>query len=72
MIFITHDITDAIDIADEIIFLKEGKILQKSTILELLEKSKHSEVNDIISELKFNLESISKLFHKWMPVENNW
>tara|TARA_B110000459_G_C16601165_1_gene491146 strand:- start:165 stop:947 length:783 start_codon:yes stop_codon:yes gene_type:complete len=71
MIFITHDIADALDIADEIIFLKEGKILQHSTILELLEKSKHSEVNNIISELKFNLESILKLFHKGMPIENN-
>jgi iron(III) transport system ATP-binding protein len=64
MIFITHDISDAIDIADEIIFLKNGKIVQHSPISELSKSSKNEEISNIMSELKANMKLVLNLFQK--------
>ena len=64
LIFITHDISDAIDIADEIIFLKNGKIVQHSPISELSKSSKNEDISNIMSELKANMEGVLNLFQK--------
>jgi len=64
MIFITHDISDAIDIADEILFLKNGKIVQHSPISELSENSENEDISNIMSELKTNMEGVLNLFQK--------
>lgn len=54
MMFITHDFFDAIDIADEIIFLKNGTILQHSSITDFSGNIRNEEVKRIISDLKAN------------------
>ena len=64
MIFITHDISDAIDIADEILFLKNGKIVQHSPISELSENSENEDISNIMSELKTNMEGVLNLFQQ--------
>ena len=64
MIFITHDIADAIDIADEIIFLKSGKILQYSAISELSKNNENEDVNIIMNELKDNMTGLLNIFEK--------
>jgi len=64
MIFITHDISDAIDIADEIIFLKNGKKVQHSPISELSKSSKNEDISSIMSELKANMERVLNLFQE--------
>tara|TARA_B100000787_G_scaffold11471_1_gene8538 strand:- start:69 stop:854 length:786 start_codon:yes stop_codon:yes gene_type:complete len=69
LIFITHDISDAIDIADEIIFLKNGKIVQHSPISELSKSSENEDISNIMSELKANMEGVLNLFQK--PDESN-
>lgn len=60
MIFITHDIYDAIDIADEIIFLKDGILLQHSSIKNLSQNIQNPIVGQMILELKSNAERILK------------
>jgi iron(III) transport system ATP-binding protein len=64
MIFITHDISDAIDVADEIIFLRNGKIVQHSPISELSKSTKNEDISNIMSELKANMELVLNLFQK--------
>jgi ABC-type proline/glycine betaine transport system ATPase subunit len=64
MIFITHDISDAIDIADEIIFLKNGKIVQHSPISELSKSTNNEDISNIMSEIKANMEGVQNLFQK--------
>jgi len=64
MIFITHDISDAIDIADEIIFLRNGKIVQHSPISELSKSIENEDISNIMSELKANMEGVLNLFQK--------
>lgn len=64
MIFITHDISDAIDIADEIIFLRNGKIVQHSPISELSKSTENKDISNIMSELKANMEGVLNLFQK--------
>ena len=64
MIFITHDISDAIDIADEIIFLRNGKIVQHSPISELSKSTENEEISTIMCELKANMEGVLNLFQK--------
>ncbi|MCG8331363.1 MAG: ABC transporter ATP-binding protein [Chitinophagales bacterium] len=54
MIFITHDLYDAIDIADEIILLKDGSILRNSSITDFSKNIQNEEVEKIISDLKSN------------------
>lgn len=54
MIFITHDLFDAIDIADEVLFLKNGIVLQHSAITDLSSNIQNEEVKRIISDLKAN------------------
>jgi iron(III) transport system ATP-binding protein len=60
LIFITHDIVDAIDIADEIIFLKDGKILNHSSIDEMYQKNNNEYIIKTKRELKYNAEIILK------------
>lgn len=61
MIFITHDFVDAIDIADEIILLKNGKMIEHSPIDKLSENADNKEVEKMIEELKNNAEKIMKV-----------
>ena len=58
MMFITHDLFDAIDIADEIIFLKNGVVLQHSSINDFSKNIQNKEVEGIISDFKSNAERI--------------
>ncbi|MEE9364251.1 MAG: ABC transporter ATP-binding protein [Cellulophaga sp.] len=59
-IFITHDTIDAIAIADEVIILKEGRLLQKGTIEELNSNPTDSYVTSVFSELKISASTILK------------
>lgn len=61
VIFITHDLYDALDIADDILFLKKGKLLQHTNISQISTKSQHEEVNKMIDELKHNAQRILNL-----------
>jgi len=58
MVFITHDIVDAIDIADEIIFIKEGTIIDHSSIANFSKNTKDSAIKQLIAELKNNTTRI--------------
>jgi iron(III) transport system ATP-binding protein len=64
MIFITHDIYDAIDIADEIIFLKEGEIIRKAAIADIFKAVKNNYVKDNMEELKRAAETILSMIPK--------
>ncbi len=50
-IFITHDIQDAIAIADEMIILNEGKLIQKGTVKEIYMNPKTDYVQSIFENL---------------------
>lgn len=65
MVFITHDILDALDIADEIIFLKEGKILQHTSTKNIFKDLKNIDIQNTLNGLKSSAEKILKM----MPVE---
>ncbi|BDS10356.1 ABC transporter ATP-binding protein [Aureispira anguillae] len=56
VLFITHDIQDAIAIADEIIFLKNGKIVEQGILQGLYKNTK----NDYARAIFSNLVSTSK------------
>jgi iron(III) transport system ATP-binding protein len=56
MIFITHDFFDAIDIADEIIFLKDGVVLQHDVITDFSKNIQDMEVKNTLSDLETNAE----------------
>ena len=60
MIFITHDIFDALDIADEIIFLKEGNIIRHSSIKNAYKDVENEYLKKSMKELKSNAERILK------------
>jgi iron(III) transport system ATP-binding protein len=64
MIFITHDIYDAMDIADEIIFLKEGKIVRQSPIADIFKAVKDKYVQENMEELKRSAETILSMIPK--------
>ena len=57
-IFITHDILDALDIADEIIFMDNGKIIRQCTIKDIFKDDKNEKLLKSITELKSNSDLI--------------
>ena len=57
-IFITHDILDALDIADEIIFMDNGKIIKQCAIEDIFKDVKNEKILKSITELKSNSDLI--------------
>ena len=57
-IFITHDILDALDIADEIIFMDNGKIIRQCKIEDIFKDVKNEKLLKSITELKSNSDLI--------------
>ena len=57
-IFITHDILDALDIADEIIFIDNGKIIKQCAIEDIFKDVKNEKILKSITELKSNSDLI--------------
>ena len=62
MVFITHDIADAVDIADEILLIKKGELLQQINVEDLSKGNNVVELDELISELKSNAEIVDRLF----------
>ena len=58
MLFITHDIFDALDIADEIIFINDGLIIRHSSIKDVYKDVKDQNIKKSMLELKSNAERI--------------
>lgn len=61
MVFITHDIIDAIDIADEIILLKEGRIIQHSAMSDFVAQIQDEDIKKILSDLTTNAERVLQM-----------
>lgn len=57
-IFITHNILDALDIADEIIFMDNGKIIRQCKIEDIFKDVKNEKLLKSITELKSNSDLI--------------
>lgn len=51
MIIVTHEMSFAREIADKIVFLDGGKIIQYGTPEEVFEKSNNDRVNQFIKKL---------------------
>ena len=60
LIFITHDLYDAIEIADKIIFLKDGIMLQNSPVSDFV-NTENEEIKKMISNLKLNANQLLNL-----------
>ena len=60
LIFITHDLYDAIEIADKIIFLKDGLMLQNSSVNEFV-NTENKEIKKMISSLQLNANQLLEL-----------
>ena len=63
LIFITHDIVDAIDIADEIIFLKDGEIIKHTSTGNIFKNISSNYVINLKEELVYNYKTISKIIN---------
>jgi glycerol transport system ATP-binding protein len=59
MIYVTHDQTEALTFADEVVVLYEGKIVQVGTPEELFEKPEHTFVGYFIGSPGMNIIPIS-------------
>ena len=60
LIFITHDLYDAIEIADKIIFLKDGTMLQNSSVHDFV-TTENAEIKKMISNLTSNANQLLNL-----------
>ncbi len=63
VIMVTHDMTEALLMADRIAVMKDGKILQIGTPRELLNNPQHSYVSEIVEMPKRRTERLEKLMH---------
>jgi iron(III) transport system ATP-binding protein len=64
-VFITHDIIDALEIADEIIFMDNGKIIRQCLIEDVFNKIKDEKIQNNMVELKRNAELILNALKKY-------
>ncbi|MEM9922133.1 MAG: ABC transporter ATP-binding protein [Bacteroidota bacterium] len=58
MVFITHDIFDALDIADEIIFLNKGTIIHQGPIEKIFQAVKQDYIQQSFQDLKTSAQRI--------------
>jgi iron(III) transport system ATP-binding protein len=63
-VFITHDIIDALEIADEIIFMDNGKIIRQCLIEDVFKEIKNEKIQNNMVELKKNAELILNALKK--------
>ena len=63
-VFITHDIIDALEIADEIIFMDNGKIIRQCLIEDVFKEIKDEKIQNNMAELKKNAELILNALKK--------
>ena len=54
MIYVTHDQTEALTFADQVVVMHEGQIVQTGTPIELFEKPKHTFVGHFIGSPGMN------------------
>ena len=55
MIYVTHDQTEALTFADQVVVMHEGQIVQTGTPIELFEKPKHTFVGHFIGSPGMNI-----------------
>jgi len=61
VVMVTHDMTEALLMADRIAVMKEGKILQTGTPQQLLTKPEHSYVQEIVEMPKRRADRLEEL-----------
>ena len=55
MIYVTHDQTEALTFADQVVVMHEGQIVQTGTPVDLFEKPKHTFVGHFIGSPGMNI-----------------
>ncbi len=60
VIFVTHDIFEAVKMGDRVALLNEGKLQQFSTPAELVEEPKNQFVDDFLGQQRFQLSLLTK------------
>jgi osmoprotectant transport system ATP-binding protein len=70
-LFVTHDIDEALRLADRIVIMDAGKIVQHATPIELLEHPANDFVRDFIgrSEISLKLLSVRTVAERLRPIE---
>ena len=70
-LFVTHDIDEALRLADRIVIMDAGRIVQHTTPIELLERPANDFVRDFIgrSEISLKLLSVRTVAERLRPVE---
>lgn len=63
VIMVTHDMTEALILADRIAVMKDGKVLQIGTPRELLNQPQHDYVREIVEMPKQRADRLEKLIH---------
>ena len=61
IIFVTHDMDEALKIADQIILMKDGSIVQKGSPQEILENPANNFVKEFIGENRLERNELPKL-----------
>lgn len=54
IIFVTHDMGEAVKLADRIVFMSEGKILQSASPEEMLKNSAHPMISKFMGKLSYS------------------
>ena len=59
MIYVTHDQTEALTFADQVVVMKDGEVVQIGTPVELFEKPRHTFVGHFIGSPGMNIVPVS-------------
>ena len=62
MIFVTHDIEEAISIADEMLILNEGVIVAKGTPIDIFKNNENQYVKDFLNLSNYKIDDNNKFY----------
>ena len=63
VIMVTHDMTEALLMADRIAVMKDGEVLQIGSPQELINQPRHEYVKEIVEMPKRHADRLEKLIH---------
>ena len=75
IIFVTHDMDEALKIADQIILMKDGSVVQRGTPQDILENPANAFVKEFIGEKRLDKKELPKLeeliSEEFVSISNN-
>lgn len=70
IVFVTHDVAEAVKMGDRICVIDQGKLLQLSTPQQLIENPSNDFIDHFLGPHRFHLSLLTRTVRSLLPIEN--